>query len=177
MTSHCVSGRSSFLAASLITFATLAAQAQQSNNGKTSVSSNGQSQAAEVRTEKFKVKQEFGPQTVARHSDRTNTATPPGQSNGNSGSTSQPSKFKQEFGPQTASRRDDNVIVPAPQGQSASNSGTKPASNGATDHQEFGPSLPRPRQQNTNVATPRASAGAGSTQTAQPTPTRDSKPQ
>jgi len=38
----------------------------------------------EVRTEKLKVKQEFGPQTVARRSDGTTTVTPPSQGNSSS---------------------------------------------------------------------------------------------
>jgi len=64
--------------------------AQQQNGGQqnsTTKPATG-SEKAEVRTEKFKVKQEFGPQTVARRSDKTTTVTPPSQGNSSSGTGS-----------------------------------------------------------------------------------------
>lgn len=113
MTLHRVSARNSVLAATLITISLSMASAQQSNNGRTSVSSNGQPQTAEVRTEKFKVKQEFGPQTVARRDNRTAAATPSAQ-NGGGSSTGRASKFKQEFGPSVHAARQQNVTTATP---------------------------------------------------------------
>jgi len=95
------------------------------NNGTPSANGN---QGTSGRVEKFKVKQEFGPQSVSRRGDRTTIATPPGQGSGaqgnNNGSSSSTDKFKQEFGPQTASRRGDRMSVDAPQDGGGSNNGS-----------------------------------------------------
>ena len=95
------------------------------NNGTPSANGN---QGTSGRVEKFKVKQEFGPQSVSRRGDRTAISTPPGQGSGeqgnNNGSSSSTDKFKQEFGPQTVSRRGDRMRVDAPQNGGGSNNGS-----------------------------------------------------
>jgi hypothetical protein len=127
MTSQNISLRSFVLAAAFCATALLAT-AQQSSNGRSSASSGGQKQSAEVRTEKFKVKQEFGPQTTAHRNDRTSTATPPGQNGGSNGpgdngSSSSADKFKQEFGPQSVGTRKDRAATAAPPSTSGQGNG------------------------------------------------------
>lgn len=117
MTLHNLSARSFVLAAAFGACAVLAAQ--QSSNGKTSASSGGQKQSAEVRTEKFEVKQEVGPRTVPPSGDRPASAAPSmqngaGNGSGNSGSGGSTDKFKQEFGPQSVGTRKDRMTTATP---------------------------------------------------------------
>ncbi len=71
-----------------------------------------------TRVEKFKVKQEFGPQTVSRRGDRTAVATPPGQGDGtqgtNSGNSANGSSdaIKQDFGPTAHGLRKETTSAP-----------------------------------------------------------------
>jgi hypothetical protein len=128
MTLHNLSLRSFVLAATFCATAFLAAQAQQSSDGKSNASTGGQKQSAEVRTEKFKVKQEFGPQTTAPRGDRTNTSTTPGQNggsnaSGNNDANSSASEFKQEFGPQVVGSRKDRAATAAPPSASGQGNG------------------------------------------------------
>ena len=122
-------GRSLALAAALSTITLLAAPAQQSNSGKATGSSNGHNQGAEVRTEKIKFKQEFGPQTVGRRDDRMSAATPPSQGNGGKGSGGSSAAVRQEFGPQVHAPRNapTSAVHPTP------DSGGKPAKSSATN--------------------------------------------
>jgi hypothetical protein len=101
----CLPCRSLALATAFSTIALLAAPAQQSNSGKATGSSNGHNLAAEVRTEKIKFKQEFGPQTAARRGDRMSAATQPSQGNAGKGSGRSSAAVHQEFGPQVHAPR------------------------------------------------------------------------
>jgi hypothetical protein len=137
MTSHNLSVRGFVLAAAFGASALLcglpATPAQQSNNGKSSASSGGQKQSAEVRTEKIKFKQEFGPQTTAPRGDRTAAATPSAQNGasnasgnngtGNNGSSSSASEFKQDFGPQSVATRKDRSTTATPPSTSGQGNG------------------------------------------------------
>jgi hypothetical protein len=82
--------RSLTLTMVLCVLAIIPLSAQQQNGGpqNTGTKPATGSEKAEVRTEKFKVKQEFGPQTVARRGDRTTTVTPPSQGSSSSGTGS-----------------------------------------------------------------------------------------
>lgn len=122
MLNTCFPCRSLALASALSTIALLAAPAQQSNSGKATGSSNGHNQGAEVRTEKIKYKQEFGPQTVARRGDRMNAVTQPSQGSGGRGSGSSSAAVRQEFGPQVQAPRNARTSTVQPVG-----SGVKPA--------------------------------------------------
>jgi len=98
----------------------LALPAQQGSSARADKTVNAQNQSSELRTEKFNVKQEFGPQSVGRRGDRMTTATPPGQNNSHSGSSGSTSEFRQEFGPQSVSRRGDRMTAAAPPANSGS---------------------------------------------------------
>ena len=111
--------RSCALAAALSVVAIAAIPAQQSHSAKAGGSPGGQSQRAEVRTEKIKFKQEFGPAAVGRRGDLSNAAGQPGANHGSNGSASQ---FKQEFGPQVAARRGDRMTAATPPASSGGNS-------------------------------------------------------
>src|SRR5208283_1488119 len=121
-------GRSLAIATALSTIALVATQAQQSNSGKATGSSNGHNQGAEVRTEKFKVKQEFGPQTVARRNDSISAVTPPSQGNSGKGSGGSSAAVRQDFGPQVHAPRNAPTSTVLP-----TNSGGKPATFSATN--------------------------------------------
>jgi hypothetical protein len=117
------------LATPLAAIVLVAASAQQSNSSKATNSSNkqnqgGQNRGAEVRTEKIKFKQDFGPQAVAGRGDRSTTVAPHGQNNGSNGSTGSSSAIKQEFGPQPVARRGDRMTAPAPPPSSGGKSQT-----------------------------------------------------
>jgi len=123
--------RSCALAAALSVVAIAAIPAQQSHSAKAGGSPGGQSQRAEVRTEKIKFKQEFGPAAVGRRGDLSNAAGQPGAGNANHGSSSSASQFKQEFGPQVAARRGDRMTAATPPASSGGNSQAPTAANAA----------------------------------------------
>jgi hypothetical protein len=113
-------GKSLSITAALCALAIIPLAAQQKNastqNPGTKPASSGEK--AEVRTEKFKVKQEFGPQTVARRSDKMTTATPPNQGSSPGASSS---TVRQEFGPAVHGPRKQNLSA-AGSGGSGGNS-------------------------------------------------------
>jgi len=143
------------------------------NNGTPSANGN---QGTSGRVEKFKVKQEFGPQSVSRRGDRTTIATPPGQGSGaqgnNNGSSSSTDKFKQEFGPQSVPPRGDRTTIATPPGQGSGAQGNNNGSSSSTDKfkQEFGPQTASRRGDRMSVDAPQdgggsnnGSAGSGGT--------------
>ena len=89
------------------------------------------SEKAEVRTEKFKVKQEFGPQTAARREDGTTAATPPNQGSSSGASSS---TVRQEFGPAVHGPRKQGLNAADPGG-----SGGKPQSSSTQNTQASAP--------------------------------------
>ena len=100
-------GKSLTLTMILCMLAIIPLSAQQQNSGQQNSGTKPAtgSDKPEVRTEKFKVKQEFGPQTVARRSDSTTTVTPPSQGNSSSGTgsaqaSSAPARDNIQFNPQ-----------------------------------------------------------------------------
>lgn len=78
----------------VVAIAPLSAQ-QQNGSRQNTPTKPATSEKAEVRTEKFKVKQEFGPQTASRRSDRTTAVTPPSQGNSSLGTGSAKSSSTQ----------------------------------------------------------------------------------
>lgn len=128
------SGRSVSITAVLCALAIIPLAAQQKN---TSTQNGGakpaaSSEKAEVRTEKFKVKQEFGPQTAARRSDNTTAATPPNQGSSPGASSS---TVRQEFGPA--------VHGPRKQDLSAAGSGGSGGNSQSTSAQKTPASTPK----------------------------------
>ena len=124
-------GRRLALPAVLCVLAIIPLSAQQ-KNGSTQNSGTKPatgSEKAEVRVEKFNVKQDFGPQSVARRGDRMTTATPPSQGNGGQGPGGTDSTIHQEFGPTVHGSRKQSTTAQNPAGPSGK---TQPTSTQST---------------------------------------------
>ena len=150
MTLHGFSGRSFTLAATF-PLALVASPAQQSNNGKTSASSNGQHQTAEVRTEKIKFKQEFGPQAVASRGDHMAVMTPQNGSNnpGPNPAGGAASANRQEFGPSVQGPRRQNLTTLQPASPNTSQQPTGGSTNRTTSGAESKQTIQQPPAQGT----------------------------
>jgi hypothetical protein len=154
----------------VLTIIPLSAQQQNGSQQNSGAKPATTSDKPEVRTEKFKVKQEFGPQSSSRRSDQSTTVTPPSQGSGTQGTGAannpnpQNEKFKQEFGPTQASKRIDQTDATGPQGQNGASDSQN--STGATSHQPSGPQVHGTHQQPSTtedssqpVFNPQATAG------------------
>lgn len=110
------SGLGLIAAACVLATTPLAAQQQNGSKQNTATKSVTGSEKAEVRTERFKVKQEFGPQTVSRRGDKVTTVTPPSQGNSASGTGSAQGS--------SAQGRSDTQFNPLATGGTQKNSGS-----------------------------------------------------
>ena len=129
-------GKSLTLTIFLCMLSIIPLSAQQQNGGQPNTGTKPAtgSEKSEVRVEKFKVKQEFGPQSVSRRGDRTTTATPPSQGSGNNNQGASAATSHQEFGPTVHDSRKDTSTAPSPGG-----SGGKPQSTSAQNTQTSAP--------------------------------------
>jgi hypothetical protein len=72
------------------------------------------SEKAEVRVEKFNVKQEFGPQATSKRGEKLTAVTPPDQGNGGKGQGAPDATTRQEFGPTVHGSRKDRSAAANP---------------------------------------------------------------
>jgi hypothetical protein len=145
------------------------AQQENGSQQKSGTTPSTLNEKAEVRVEKYNVKQDFGPQSVSRRGDRMSAATPSGQNNnsqgtsGGKGANGSSDAIKQDFGPQSVSRRGDRMTVATPAGQGSGGKGQ--AGSGATTHQDSAPAAHSSRHQTTN-STPKGNQSFNSLPTA-----------
>jgi hypothetical protein len=118
------SGRRQAFTVMLFALVIVPLSAQQQNKQNTGTKPATSGEKAEVRTEKFKYKQEFGPQSAARRGDRMTTVTPPNQNSGGNPQGTSSSTIHQEFGPTVHGSRKQSTTAQNPAGSDSKSQST-----------------------------------------------------